>query len=237
MSTTQMAAVLFQLQQDDLDLDRQSAEKQSITMTLQQGAPVRRLRMEYEAAQQQQQAALRLQKEAEQELEHLTHRQQEQERRLYGGSINNAKELQALQVELQNLRTQQDQQEELVLEAIEASEALAQDIEQKRVALEEAGQAWEQESVLLQERLQQIESRIQDRQKKRQILTAGVDADLLKRYETLRRTRQGKAVSRVEHNSCQWCRVTLTPSELQRLRLSREIQTCMNCARILYYER
>ncbi|HLG76192.1 MAG TPA: C4-type zinc ribbon domain-containing protein, partial [Ktedonobacteraceae bacterium] len=86
-------------------------------------------------------------------------------------------------------------------------------------------------------RRDQLETKRQELQAKRAQLAAAVDAELLKRYEALRRSKQGRAISRVEQNSCQWCRVILTPSEMQRVRTSSELQTCSNCGRILYYDR
>ena len=74
-------------------------------------------------------------------------------------------------------------------------------------------------------------------QARREQLVTRLDAGLLTRYDNIRRTRQGRAVSKVEQGSCQWCRVILTPSELQRVRTSTELQTCSNCGRILYYDR
>src|SRR5439155_927903 len=71
----------------------------------------------------------------------------------------------------------------------------------------------------------------------REQFVRNIDADLLKRYEALKRTKQGRAVSKVDQNSCQWCRVILTPSELQRVRVNTDLQMCSNCGRILYYDR
>ena len=84
---------------------------------------------------------------------------------------------------------------------------------------------------------EQLEGRKQETQAKRTAFASGVDAALLSRYEAIRRTKQGRAVSKVEQSSCQWCRVILTPSELQRVRINNELQTCSNCGRILYYDR
>ena len=77
----------------------------------------------------------------------------------------------------------------------------------------------------------------QELQTKRIQLATSVDAEFISRYETMRRMKQGRAISKVEQNSCQWCRVILTPSELQRVRISSQLQTCTNCGRILYYDR
>lgn len=237
MGMTLVTAVLFQLQQQDLELDRLVAEKQTITTSLQGSATLRKVRADYDTAQQQLRSASQTQKEVEWTLEDLTRRLTELENRLYGGSVSNSKELQALQMEAQRLRAQQNRQEEIVLESIDATEALSKQAEQERARLNAADGVWEQERTQLQQRLDQLEDRVQKIQEKRAEQTQNLDENLLKRYETLRRTKQGRAVSKVEQGSCQWCRVILAPSEIQRVRLNMEIQTCMNCGRILYYDR
>jgi predicted nucleic acid-binding Zn-ribbon protein len=235
MSTTQVVAALFQLQQQDLELDRLAAEHQAIVASLQGNAKLQRQRAEYVAAQQHLQAGLQAQHDAEWTLEDVNRRLKTQEQRLYSGT--NPKELQSLQLEVQRLRAQQSRQEELTLEVIDAAESLKEVSEQKSAALKQAEEAWQIESAALVARRQQLETRKQELQGKREQLSTHIESDLLKRYDTMRRTKQGRAVSKVEQNSCQWCRVLLTPSELQRVRISAELQTCSNCGRILYYER
>ncbi len=237
MSTTQVTAILFQLQQLDLELDRITAEDQALSASLQGNAQLRHLRAEYEGAQQQWSAAQQAQKEAEWTLDELNHRLQQQEQRLYSGTVNNPKELQSLQQEVQRLRGQQSRQEEHVLEAIDGAEASKEAVQQRDEALQKANVVWQQEARELVSKRENLQVRRQDLLEKRVVLVGRVSENLLKRYETLRRTKQGRAVSKVDQNSCQWCRVILTPSELQHVRISSELQLCTNCGRILYYER
>jgi predicted nucleic acid-binding Zn-ribbon protein len=237
MSTTQLAAQLFQLQQIDLELDRLASEQQAIQTVLQSNTRLRKLRSEYEAAQQQLQASLQTQQEAEWTLDDLNRRLKTQEQRLYNGSVVNAKELQSLQQEVQRLRAQQSRQEDLTLEAIDMADSLRELVRQKEAAFQEAEAAWQQECSTLLVQHDQLEKRRQDAQTKRAQMVVSVDADILARYDKMRHSKQGRAISKVEQNSCQWCRVILTPSELQRVRISAELQTCTNCGRILYYDR
>jgi predicted nucleic acid-binding Zn-ribbon protein len=237
MNTTQMAAQLFHLQQVDLELDRLTAELQSVIHTLQGDASLKRLRAEYKVAQQQVQTALQAQKEAEWALEDVNNRLKVQEERLFSGGVNNPKELQPLQNEVQRLRGQQSHQEEVTLEVLDVAETLQEMAQRKYVALKQAEDAWEQEATSLVARRDQLEMKQQELQKKRKELSSGVEQEILQRYDTMRRTKQGRAVSKIEQNSCQWCRVILTPSELQQVRISRELQMCTNCGRILYHDR
>jgi predicted nucleic acid-binding Zn-ribbon protein len=237
MNMTQLVAQLFQLQQVDLEVDRLTAELQSVTQTLQGNANLKRLRAEYKAAQQQLQTGLQAQKEAEWALEDINNRLKVQEERLFSGGVNNTKELQSLQNEVQRLRGQQSHQEEVTLEVLDVAETLQEMAQRKYVALKQAEEAWETEAASLVVRRDQLEIKQQELQKKRKELASGFEQEILLRYDTLRRTKQGRAISKVEQNSCQWCRVILTPSELQHVRISQELQACTNCGRILYYDR
>lgn len=237
LSTTQLAACLFQLQQLDLELDRLRSELQSVSAALQGSTRLRKLRLEYHSAQQQAQTGLQQQKDAEWHLEDIHRRLQTQEQRLYNGTIIHSKELQSLQQEVQRLRAQQNRQEEVVLEIIDTVESLQQEAERKRIALQQAEDNWQQEAAALIAQRDQLEACQRDIARERDQLAASIENGFVTRYMTLRRAKQGRAISRVDQSSCQWCRVILTPSELQRVRTSSDLQTCMNCGRILYYER
>lgn len=237
MGTTHITAALLQLQQLDLEADRLLAEQQALTSSLQSTGLLKRVRAEALSAQQHLASGQQAQKDAEWALEDVERRLKQQEQRLYNGSVTNAKELNAIQQEVQNLRAQQARQEEKALEMMEAAEDLRAVAEQKESAVKEAEQEWELANAAGVARHDQLEEKLLELRGKRTGLTATLDGELVKRYESMRKTKQGRVISRVEQNSCQWCRVILTPSELQRVRMSAELQTCSNCGRILYYDR
>jgi predicted nucleic acid-binding Zn-ribbon protein len=233
MSTVQVTATLFHLQQIDLELDRLMAEKQSVMQTLQGNTTLHKARTVYTQAQQQLHAGEQVQKEAEWSLEDISRRLGTQEQRLYSGAGVNSKDLNALQQEVQRLRAQHHRQEEAVLEVMDTTETLQRRLRE----LQKAEEDWQKESIVLVGRREQLEARQQEAQEKRTQIASTIPADLLQRYDTMRKAKQGRAVSKVEQGSCQWCRVILTPSELQHVRISPDLQTCTNCGRILYYER
>lgn len=237
MGTTQIAAALFQLQQLDLEADRLLAEQQALATSLQSTGLLNKLRADQKIAQQQLTNGLQTQKDAEWTLEDLVRRLKHHEQRLYSGNVTNPKELKAIQQEVQHLRTQQAQQEERVLEMMEAADTLREEVERKAKAVGEAEQAWKLSNATGAERVSQMETKLQELHAKRAEQANKLDAAVVKRYEGMRKTKQGRVVSKVEQNSCQWCRVILTPSELQRARMSSELQTCSNCGRILYFDR
>jgi predicted nucleic acid-binding Zn-ribbon protein len=237
MSMTQITAALYQLQQIDLDLERLLAEQQAVTQSLQANAKLQKARQEHAVAQQQLQIGLQAQKEAEWALEELNRRLALQEQRLYNGAVTNPKDLYALQQEVQHLRGQQSRQEDMALEVMDAADTLQEAARLKAETLAQTELDWQQESATMLARRDQLDVRKQELQSKRAQMVASIAAEYITRYEAMRRTKQGRAVSKVEQNSCQWCRVILTPSDLQRVRVSADLQTCTNCGRILYYDR
>ena len=237
MSTTQIAAALYQLQQLDFELERISNEQQTVATSLQGNAALQQLRAEQKTAQKQLQSALQAQRDAEWTLEDLGRRLKAQEQRLYSGVVKNPKELNALEQEILHLRLQQDKQEGKTLEAMEAAESMQERVQRIATELDQAEEAWVTQSAALLARRDQLGARGKETRAKREQSAARLDAGLLTRYDNIRRTRQGRAVSKVEQGLCQWCRVILTPSELQHVRASAELQTCSNCGRILYYDR
>ena len=74
MSTTKIAAALYQLQQLDLELERLIAEQEALVSSLQGDSVLKKLRAEHNIAQQQLLSGLQAQKEAEWALEELDRR-------------------------------------------------------------------------------------------------------------------------------------------------------------------
>ena len=237
MSTTTIAATLYQLQQLDLELERVIAEQQALENSLQGDSALKKLRTENAIAQQQLQLGLQAQKEAEWALEELDRRLRLQEQRLYSGVVTNSKELYALQQEVQHLRAQQNRQEEMALEVILTTESLQEQAGGKAKALKQAQEKWLETNAAGMVRRDQLNVKRQELLANREQFVDAIDAQVLSRYEALKRTKQGRAVSKVDQNSCQWCRVILTASELQRVRTNSDLQVCSNCGRILYYGR
>ncbi len=237
MSTVQVTSTLFHLQQIDLELDRLTAEKQSVIQTLQGNSTLHKAQAAYTLAQQQLHTGEQAQREAEWSLEDISRRLGTQEQRLYSGTSVNSKDLNSLQQEVQRLRAQHHRQEEVVLEVMDTTEVLQETVQSRLRELQKVEEDWQRESAVLVGRREQLEVRQQETLGKRTQLATTIAPDLLQRYDIMRKAKQGRAVSKVEQGSCQWCRVILTPSELQHVRVSSELQTCTNCGRILYYER
>jgi uncharacterized protein len=235
MSTTQVAAQLFQLQQLDLEKDHLLAEQQTLAIALKGTRTLQKLRAECTTLQQQLQASEQSHAEADWALADVNTRLKVQEQRLQEKK-GNEQEQQGQQAEIKRLKAQQSRQEELVLQATDAEEFLREMVDRKQSDLEHAEKDWHQENAAHFERSIQVEARLNELQAQRTLFIASLSEENVQRYDSMRKTKQGRAVSKVEKNSCEWCLAILTYSELQKVLASPVLQTCTNCGRILYYD-
>jgi uncharacterized protein len=235
MSTTQVAAQLFELQKLDLERDHLLAEQQVISTSLKGTRTLQKLRAECATLQQQLQASQQAHAEADWALNDTNQRLRAQEQRLQEKKASE-QERQSVQAEMKRLQAQQSRQEEMVLQAQDAEEFLREIVERKQSDLEQTEQAWQQEKAVHIDRYHQIGARLSELQGLRTQAAATLSEEYIQRYDSMRKSKQGRAVSKVEQNSCQWCLAILTYSELQKVLVSPILQTCTNCGRILYYD-
>ena len=225
----------MELQEIDLDLDRLNAE----LTELQAGRELGSARSEADAAEAELgEHRLRLAAmdrdgtRLEHEIDSLRQRSSAEQRRLYDGSIANAKELGSLQHEIDNLaRRISDREDELLamLEQREQVEALAADAETRTTEL--------------RDRVAQVESRSQgdsgrlgselaERSAAREALLPEVDGEVLELYEALRRQKKGVGAAAIVDGVCQGCHEQLSAMEFDRLKRSDGIKRCEHCRRI-----
>ena len=173
-------------------------------------------------------------KDLELTVESYQDKGQELESKLYGGTVRNPRELKDMQVELNLLREQQNQQEESLLLALEATEETEQSLGSLESAFQEIQETRQKEEErLLEERAhQQKDSAVLE--EKRQSLSSLVSPEHLKLYDSLRSIRQGQAMAKVERGMCQGCRISLPTRVVQLARTSQKPVQCPSCSRILY---
>ncbi len=193
MSTAEVVAQLFQLQQLDLEKDHLQTEQQALATSLKGTRTLQKLRAECITLQQQLHASQQAHAEADWALADVNTRLKVQEQRL-----QERKGSEQEQQGLQRLKAQQSRQEELVLQAADAEEFLQEMVQRKQSNLELEEEKWKQENASQRERYQQIEARLNDLQQQRALLTSTLSEEYVQRYDSMRKTKQGRAVSKVE---------------------------------------
>jgi uncharacterized protein len=169
----------------------------------------------------------------EHEIDSLTRKAADEEGRLYGGAVANAKELASIQHEVDNLKKRKSEREDellVVLERREDVERRAKEAEEQATELRTAvdhvaGDAARELSAVSQDLVARRGERVH--------LAAGIDPELLELYEELRPQKKGVAAVALVDGVCQGCHEKLSSVELDRVKRTEGVARCEYCRRIL----
>lgn len=163
----------------------------------------------------------------------LTDKIRREEKKLYGGSVVNPKELGSIQEEVASLKRKRDDLETTLLEAMES-------VEQRRVKVVEVTSRKEGTEARLRDAEQayaakaaDLDEQIASEGRSRTEAATRIAEDMLAAYEKVRRQKGGVAVGEMRDGVCGACRVELPSQEVDRMRGSDSLWRCPQCRRIL----
>ena len=169
----------------------------------------------------------------EHEIDSMSQKAAAEERRLYDGSVANARELDSITHEVDNLKKRRsDREDELlalmeVREELEAQErAAGERSEALRARVEEVG------SVAADE-LGRLRMELEQRSEARAALAGTIDPEFLELYEDLRPQKKGIAAVALIDGVCQGCHEQLSSVYVDRLKRVEGPKRCEHCRRIL----
>ena len=224
---------LFQLQEIDLNLDKQKAILEKVDGMLNSNTSLGKLTTEVSEMKQELQHLQLKQKELEFEVTTLKDKFSLLSDRMYGGKLRNTKELASLQEETAYLqKLHNDKEEELldVLLSIESAETLilstARNLEMLTISKKEEC------SKLLIER-EKITTTVTNHLIARDRCAAKLPASLLTSYTKIRAKKRGVAVATLAMDMCSVCRVVIPSGELQDIKRTKKPRSCDGCGRIL----
>jgi uncharacterized protein len=153
---------------------------------------------------------------------------------LYGGTITNSKELQDLQKEIAFLSTHiTNSEDELLNKYIDLEKAEGDLTEAKESLTIKLSESETSRALLKGEQNQQIRL-IEGLLGKKESVIASIDSSVLATYESLRKSKNGIAVARLQEDSCGSCGASLTANQCQQARSQAKLFCCPSCGRILY---
>lgn len=227
------ATELFALQEIDARRDGRRAVIADVEARLGETEELRAARQAVEDAERELKDLQAMQRTLEGRLEDLDAKIKPLETKMYDGSVRNPKELTDMQRELAHLKEQRSELDDDGLEIIDAVEAASKRLEQRREALRSTEAAWQENQKELTQQKATAEREYAGLEEQRQAHTANMDRGALGLYESLRKTKGGRAVALVERGACQGCRITLPTHLVQRLRGAEALVQCPSCERIL----
>jgi uncharacterized protein len=127
-----------------------------------------------------------------------------------------------------------EDQEIALMEQAEAAHKAA--LAANRTA-DEAKKLMDEQVAQLGQREMNLQKELEKLQLNRSELAAAVDEIVCGRYERLLRNKGENVVVGVQHGVCGGCHMKLPPQLLVACRSGKELVTCINCGRIIYYTR
>ena len=157
------------------------------------------------------------------------------EKQLFGGSVTNPREVDALQKEISMLKRQRDGLDDRLLELMDAVPPAQKLVDGLNAEIADAKEALNQKRRIAVVEKGNIEAAYRAAVAKREEAKKLVPAALLNRYEAIVKRYEGVGMAEVvKGRSCGGCG-TLLPARTLQGALEGSVITCESCHRILYY--
>ena len=121
------------------------------------------------------------------------------------------------------------------IELMEQAEATQKAIAQATQAAKDARTLVDEQTARLEDRQRNRQKELADLETNREALASAVDDTARSRYERLVRSKGENVLVGVQHGVCGGCHMKLQPQLLVTCQADKELVSCSNCGRILYY--
>jgi uncharacterized protein len=225
---------LHRLQQVDRQIDLTRSQLDSIHQMLENDVELREALNHVEDAQSAYRHAHQELKNVEAEVQTQKIKIEQAESSLYGGKVQNPKELQDLQKDIASLKKHLSTLEERELEAMIKAENAESVTQSAKTKLELIRARLGNEHKKLLEDQSALTIKLEQFTEEREAALAPIESNMLQTYEKLRQQKHGVAVAEVNDNSCALCGATIIASLQQNARSQKQLANCPSCGRILY---
>lgn len=226
--------LLLKLQKLDDEIDALRAEEESIPDRKQQiEEGLKSIETRVQNARDESVEFAKARKDLEIQLEANNDSMMKFQSQLY--QVKSNREYEALQHEIDDLKEKTSGLEDKILETLENSERLSKQIQHEQQALEKEGERAKQDQAELDVELEKLTGQIAVKSDERLRLVADLEPALLRRYERIRESKDGLAVTSVENGACGGCFRRIPPHEMQNLKKDDRIITCEGCGRIIIW--
>jgi predicted nucleic acid-binding Zn-ribbon protein len=175
------------------------------------------------------------QRRFESELDSLTQKEAAEQKRMFDGSIVNAKELAALQHEIDALAKRRSDREDELLALMELRETAGAAAIEAESRSSELRAEVDRVSAAAGDELRKIMEELSQREADRAAIASELDPELLELYEDLRRQKKGVGAAALVDGVCQACHEQLSAVELDKLKKTDGTRRCEYCRRILVF--
>jgi uncharacterized protein len=169
----------------------------------------------------------------EHEIDSISQKAAAEQHRLYDGSVANAKELESITREVENLKRRQSDREDELLVVLEQREEVERAAKEADATSSDLRAGVDRVATEAETELTDVRASLETDRAERARLAAQVDPELLELYEDLRRQKKGIGAVALVDGVCQGCHEQLSAVELDRLKRTDGVPRCDHCRRIL----
>jgi predicted nucleic acid-binding Zn-ribbon protein len=177
----------------------------------------------------------REQERAERDVDQVRARIEKDQKRLDGGNVSSARDLESLQSEVVSLKRRQGDLEEVVLDLMERMEVATARRDAAASERDTVGASVDQVTARRDAAMAEIAEAAGKAASARSSITVGVPADLLALYDKVRASAGGIGAAMLRRGRCEGCRESLSMADLNEIRAAApdEVIRHEECRRIL----
>ncbi len=148
-------------------------------------------------------------------------------------AIKNNKEYKALNSEINHLKEKNSKIDDEILEQMEVETKLKEELKEAEEEVKKAKAELVKNEDRLKKRINELDSEIEERKNERGELAKGLPRTLVRRYVSLIKAKDRKAVVFMENNACGGCGFKIRPQLIIEIERGNKIVSCESCGRIV----
>lgn len=150
-------------------------------------------------------------------------------------SVSNAKELAAMEHEVQSLQSRQNELENQEIVMLEEIESLQTEQAKWQNEIDKLSKLIEEKTQVLKAALADLKNEAERVNKDKQDLVVKINSDLMAKYQKILSEHVGLAAARLVDGACTGCNISFSPIEVQEIKANDPelIMNCENCGCIL----
>ena len=173
-------------------------------------------------------------RQSENKLSDINEKSTSIEKQLYDGSISNPKELEAIENSGVFLNQEKTVEENKLLKIMLYQDEFNKKLKEDSITINKIKTQMSIQKEKFSKIKSETEIQISKLITKKDIVKTKIQKNHLSKYKLLRETKNGLAIVKVEKNTCQGCRISLTTTQVQKIIQLKDIIQCKMCNRILY---
>lgn len=152
-------------------------------------------------------------------------------------NIKNNKEYRALLKEIDEIKKENTDKEDMILSCLEELEGLNEELEAKGKGLSAMQDRIKSEKITIDKEIAHFQEELSDIEKSRENLRQTIDPRLLANYKQIKTGSGGIAIALVDNATCSECHLNIPPQMYNELQKQDTLKFCPHCQRILYWKR